>query len=349
MNSIYALTDYKNYFGSKWKSMPYKSGFDKDLITKYLHYYNYNINFISLNDVSFNNNLLKEKVVIYTSSEEYGYHYKNFIEDIIFGLVQYGSKVVPHYSFLRAHNNKVFMEILRDRLLGKKYSGNKSNVYGTLEELERDIDKNKMSYPCVIKSSAGAMSRGVFLANNENELKKIVKKISRTPHFIYEIKEIMREYKHKDYKKESKYQSKFIIQPFIPGLKNDWKILIFGDHYYILKRGIKGNDFRASGSHHEYKAGSEAEFPIHKLDLIKEIYEKLDVPHLSLDVAYDGSRIYIHEFQAVYFGTSTHEFCDGYYTKKGDKWVFKKKELDQEGEYVWGLVHYFRRNPELFK
>lgn len=110
-----------------------------------------------------------------------------------------------------------------------------------------------------------------------------------------------------------------------------------------MKRGIKANDFRASGSHYNYKAGSKSEFPIHKLGEIKQIFESLNTPHLSLDYAYDGKRGYVHEIQGLFFGTSTLEFCDDYYTFNGQKWVVEKQQLDQEGEYVYSIVNYINQ------
>lgn len=349
MQKIYILTDYKQYFGSKWEAIPYRSGFDKILLEKYFREYGYDSEFIQFKDVSFKDNYWKGENVIYTSSEETGLNYKSFIEDIVLGLERSGAKVIPGYDFLRANNNKVYMEILRDRLLGHETSGNSSKLYGTFEEVQQDVDQDIIKFPCVIKKATGSMSRGVYLANNKNELVKYAKKISRTKYYRAELKEQIRRMKNPGYKSESKYQGKFILQSFIPNLKNDWKVLVYGDHVYILNRGIKKHDFRASGSHYNYKKGSKSEFPIHMLDFVEGIYEKLNIPHLSLDFAYDGSRGYVHEIQAVYFGTSTLKFCDDFYIKKNGHWIIEKKEFDQEEEYVWGLITYLKKQSEIVK
>ncbi|RLD52054.1 MAG: hypothetical protein DRJ05_17785, partial [Bacteroidetes bacterium] len=171
--------------------------------------------------------------------------------------------------------------------------------------------------------------------------------ISYSGNLKVSVKEKIRIRKHTGYKPETKYQNKFIVQSFIPGLTNDWKVLVYGDHYYILKRGIKDNDFRASGSHYNYKAGSKSEFPLHMLDTIEKIYNMLEVPHLSLDFAYDGEKGYVHEFQAIYFGTSTLEFCDDYYIKKDGKWTTEPQQFDQEEEYVWGVVDFLKKHKQL--
>lgn len=346
MTKIFALTDYKNYFGSKWKSTPYRSGYDKSLLTKHFKKLDWDIEFIRFQDVDFKKDW-SNKVVIYTSSEETGFHYKNFIEDIILGLERIGAIVLPRFDFLRANNNKVFMEILREQLLGEKLSGNSSSFYGSLEELEYDIERERINFPCIIKKAEGAMSRGVFLAKNKKELHNYAKKISHSSRPSSEIREFIRARKHQGYKKESNYQHKFIIQNFIPGLKNDWKILIYGNHYYILNRGIKQGDFRASGSQYNYKAGSKSELPEFLLDKVKKIYQVLDVPHLSLDLAWDGENAIIHEFQAIHFGTSTMEFSDDLYVFENNKWEIIKADFSQEEEYVQSFDSYLRSHPEI--
>lgn len=342
MLTIYALTDYKNRFGSKWKSKPYRSGYDKNKLEKYFNKYGYNIKFVPMKDVRFNTNFWKGKLVIYTSSEEIDLNYKNFIEDIILGLENIGAEVIPGYDFLRANNNKVYMEILRESLLGKELSGNKSRYYGTLDELKQDLEQDKINFPCVIKSAAGAMSRGVYLAKNKKQLIKYSKKISRTPHYFAEIKEYIRKLKYKGYKIESKFQNKFIIQNYIADLENDWKILVYGDHYFIFERPVRKNDFRASGSGADnYIYGSRVNFPSGIFDFASNIYNSVNLPVLSLDIAYD-ERFYLLEFQAVYFGTVGQYKSDVYYQYKNGKWNAEENKFDQEEEYVWGLVKYLQ-------
>lgn len=47
--------------------------------------------------------------ILNTSSEDNGYHYKDYIEDIILGLYLQGAILLPEYKYLRANNNKVYM------------------------------------------------------------------------------------------------------------------------------------------------------------------------------------------------------------------------------------------------
>lgn len=342
MKSIIALTDYKNHFGSKWLANPYRSGYDKSYLCELFKSSGYELVFRNFSEVSFDVSW-SNQLVIYTSSEEYGYYYKKYIEDIVSGLELAGVHLIPSINLLKANNNKVFMEILRNVTLPDELKTINAQFFGTFEESQKAVSNNQITFPCVIKIAEGAMSRGVFLAKTKHEYIKITKKISRTFNLNVWFKELLRSKKHSGYLKESLYQQKFIVQPFISGLTNDWKVLIYQNKYFVLKRSIRPNDFRASGSGFKYGAGSEAGFPTHMFKQIKAFYDALDVPNLSLDFAYDGEKGYILEFQGIHFGTSTHYRSKDYYELIDGQWILKNNELDQEQLYVWSIIQYLKR------
>lgn len=347
MEDIYALCDYKGNFGSKSNAKPYRSGFNKNILKECFNKYSLDVNFLGFHEVSFDKEFWNNKNVIYTSSEEIGLKYKSFIEDVVLGLERINANIIPRFDFLRANNNKVYMEILRERydeILSKTPS---AKLFGTVEELLLEIEKQEINYPCVVKRADGAMSRGVLLAKSKEELIKHAKKVSSYSTIGHSVNEYVRQSRHKGYLRESAHQQKFIVQPFVPNLKNDWKVLVYGDHYYILNRGIRANDFRASGSHYNYKAGTKSEFPLHLLNEVENIYNQLNIPHLSLDFSYDGVNWFIHEFQAVFFGTSTIDYCDALYKKENDKWVPQSIDFSQEEEYVWGIVKFFEKQKRI--
>jgi len=348
MKEIYLLTDYNGYFGSKWKSEPYRSGYDQKLISSYFEKYGYSAIFQKLASVDFGRDWMG-KLVLFTSSEDVAGGYKQYIEDIIYGLSLKGAHCIPAFPYLRGHHNKVAMEILRQIKTDDKFQLHNTMYFGAFEEVEDALNHGRIEFPCVVKGSAGSMSRGVHLARNRNELIKAVKTISRSNNYLASLKDMVRKHKHPGYLKESKFQNKFILQPFIPNLSYDWKVLIYGDQYYVLKRHIKQNDFRASGSGLNYLIGKDSELPLHMLDFIEDFYNQLDVPHLSLDFAYSGGQGFIFEFQMVYFGTSTQYKCKDYFCKENSNWIIKTKEFDQEEAYVWGIVRYLEKHPEVIE
>lgn len=340
MNEIIILTDYKNRFGSKAGDFPYRSGFDKQKLSKYFEEYDYKIKFINLSEVEWLKSLWHKKIVLYTSSEEKDFKYKQYIEDIILGLENLGAICLPNFLHLKANNNKVFMEIFAQSV--HENLNLKSFVFGSKEETLKAYNNKIYTFPVVVKKAAGAKSRGVFLVKNINELISALKKTQNTFSFKSYLYELFRSRKHKGYQVESQYQNKIVIQPFIENLKNDWKVLVFGKDYYVLNRGIKKNDFRASGSGFNYKAGSSSEIPHEVLDYCKSFFEAFDVPNMSIDVAFDGKKSYIIEFQSLYFGTSTILMSNDYFTYKNKKWEIKPIEKDIEKIYVNSIVNYLK-------
>ena len=343
MKDLILITDYKNNFGSKWKAKPYRSGFDKSYLAQLFAQNGLNLIIIPAVKVNCSDNFWKDAKVIYTSSEEYGLHYKSYLEDIITALELKGATVIPKSIFLRAHENKVFMEQLRKVLIPSELQTIQAQTVGSMEELNQMLTEKNLLFPTVLKTASGAMSTGVFLAKTETELLKTVKKISSNFNLSKFIKEKIREKKHENYKLESQNQRKFILQPFIKNLTCDWKVLIYGNKLFVLRRNIREKDFRASGSGFNYKAGSESEFPEKYLDFVYQFYKHLDVPNVSLDFAFDGENPYIIEFQAIYFGTSTQFKSKDYYELIDNKWELKQNNFDQESIFVDSIIQFLNQ------
>ena len=79
------------------------------------------------------------------------------------------------------------------------------------------------------------------------------------------------------------------------------------------------------------------------LDLIREFYISLNVPHVSMDFASDGQQGYIFEFQAIHFGTSTHYKSQDYYEFSQGDWQLRQNDMDQEQIFVHSIVEYLKR------
>ena len=342
MTNITLIKDYRNTYGSKHFDTPYRSGFDQHLLKQNFLEHNINATFREFQSIDFST-VSNGELFLYTSSEDIGTLYKSFIEDIILGLELSGAITIPSFKYLRAHNNKVFMEALRNIELPQFKTGLASHFFGTLEELEQSV--NSLSFPCVLKTAGESSGRGVYLTKNQRDLLAKAKKISRSKYLRSEWWDFGRSLKHKGYIKESRYRRKFIVQDFIPGLKNDWKIYIFGNRYYIFYRPIlKGRGIKASGGGYDnYTYGSEAPKPEGIFEFARSVFNSLDVPHLSIDVAYDGENFYLIEFQALYFGTAGIAYSNDYYSFIDNKWVARKEKLEQEKVYTDSIVHFLQR------
>jgi glutathione synthase/RimK-type ligase-like ATP-grasp enzyme len=346
MNEITVLCDYKGFFGSKYNASPYLSGFDKNTLDEAFRSLSYKCNFLMLSEVQYRKPKDWEGItVVYSSIEDDGYHYKDFIEDIILYLFNCGAELVPSFFYLRSHNNKVYMELLGKVLLKPPVKILESLVFGTFEEAM--IASKNLNYPVIVKEAKGAMSEGVFMAKNHIEFENVVKRASRSKNIKNEVWEVGRRYKYDDYIKQSRFRNKFIVQNFIPGLSKDYKLLIFGDRYFIFERPTRKNDFRASGSGNKnYIYGSAVELPSGLLNYAKEVFLQLNVPVLSLDIGYNHTDYYIFEFQVLFFGTVGHLKSDGYYIEQNTHWVFKYEKNDVEYDYACA-IDWFLKNRKV--
>lgn len=337
-NNIILLTDYKGFFGSKQLSPIYRGGMNIPKMLKLFTENGFNAKAIKIAKLDLNEVLQNRSVILYTSSEDNNGLYKSYIEDIIYNLKENGITVIPKFAYLKAHNNKVAMELLRSRSGYQPIQTIQSKVFGTLEELEENA--HKLKYPVVIKAAAGAMSRGVSKAESSDQIISAAQSISKSKSSWHDLKEFLRLIKYREkYVKESFYRKKFIVQNLIPNLSNDWKVLVYGNRCYALYRGVREGDFRASGSG---KFEFRKELPEGMLDYALTIKNHFNVPNISLDIGYDGKGFHLIEFQFLYFGTTTIEKSGHYFEKKDFGWQIVVQKSDLENVYVESIVEFLK-------
>tara|TARA_B100000524_G_scaffold110751_1_gene53670 strand:- start:24872 stop:25897 length:1026 start_codon:yes stop_codon:yes gene_type:complete len=315
MNSIIILTDYLNRFGSKQKSKTYRSGMDIDKIKTYFEQENFQVEVLNIAECIVRLKAKEPSYIIYTSSEDHNDKYKSFIEDIILFLEDIGHFCMPSYKYLRAHNNKVYMELLRTSLQLSDNLVFQTNYAATEEELEN----SKIKYPVIIKGATGALSKTVLKAENRIELLESFRKINKKDSFRLLIHQLIRRIRHNsNYKKEAVRRGKSIVQNFVPNMSYDYKVLVYFDKIFVLKRNNRKNDFRASGSGlFEYPKDIPDSILNHAIFLRKH----MDLPQLSLDIALHNNKPITFEFQALYFGTKTIENAPFYFKiSKSNKW-----------------------------
>jgi len=332
------ITDYLGRFGSKQKSKTYRSGFDIEKSIEIFHKHNCQVKVFNFTNAL---ELLKEKdtyFILYTSSEDKGGHYKSFIEDSIHLLSLSHHICIPEYIFLRAHNNKVFMEMLRTHFDFKDKNVFKSKFAAT----KKEISSLNIEFPSVIKGPDGALSKTVIKADNVNAVYRFFSSIAPKLEFKHKLREYLRRIRHRNnYDPEELKRGKIVIQDFMPDIKFDWKVLVYNDMIFALKRQNRKNDFRASGS--GIYAYSE-NVPENILNLAFETRKKLNVPHLSLDIAETMNELIIFEFQAIYFGTKTIENSPFHFVKEQEKWLLKHTKVELEEIYVNSTMSFIKKS-----
>ncbi len=339
---IYLITDYRGGFYSSIRNIENMYSMDVELLCRYFAEQDCELIVMSFADVDFREQNYSGKWVLYQSSEDPGLCYKSYIEDIVLGMHLQGARLIPPFNMLRAHHNKVFMEILRDLSPLKQLKTIRTKCYGIFEEFAQA----DTSYPCVMKPASGACSKGVVLVNNKADKTKYGKKLSRVRYFLPDLKERIKRIYRRGYVPRSLHRGKFIVQNLISGLSGDYKVLVYDDKYYVLHRQTRKNDFRASGSG-LFRWPEET--PTELLDFAREIFLSFDVPFVSLDIACNGDNYHLLEFQFLSYGTLTLEKSSHYYSKSADSWIRIDGESILENEVVRSVVEFVQsqsaKNP----
>jgi glutathione synthase/RimK-type ligase-like ATP-grasp enzyme len=287
-------------------------------------------------------------VLFYSSA--YNPDYLQFIQDTVQYIALKRSDIVliPNEHQLRALENKGYQELYKD-LLHIKYVEGK--YYGDVNEI---LDDRSITYPFVLKKLKGALSSGVQLIKSKFEFDafvKINKKRTFKQSLAYHLNKRNSFNRDSNLKPvehllETNFEDFFskkipvVVQKFIPGLDCDYKVLIFGDKYFAVKRGIRENDFRASGSG---KLQWENP-PLEVLDYAREMQQKFKVPFISLDIAIDTDKTcYLFEFQGTAFGPATLTAGKKCFRFENG-WKEYEGPFHLEEEYAYALNYFINEN-----
>lgn len=262
--------------------------------------------------------IIRGSVIIYASSQ-YPELYQ-YIEHCLLYAEACGGHLLPNYHCFRAHENKFVQELLKKQL---GLTSPRSRLYGTIEEISEDLDT--IEFPAVLKYPHGFASAGVSKIDSAAQLMAVLREsmvdtIPRPSGFIHRIIE-RRQYNRRVAAYANRYplqSRRIILQEFIGGLGFDWKVLVFGNRFFCLKRYVRAGDFRASGSgNFEFDAVP----PEGLLEFARDTLRALDSPWASFDIAEKDGRFYLIEFQCVHFGPVTLMRNTCYYSSEGGSWA----------------------------
>lgn len=332
MNEIHLIKDYRGALYSSILNMYQLYSLDVGLFKRRLEEKGWTVQLHEFPDIDFSLDW-KGKLVFYQSSEDIGLEYKSYIEDVMLGLELAGAILLPGYPFLRAHMNKSFMEILRKVSAAPEAKTLDCRIFGVYEDFQRRADS--IRFPAVFKPAAGAVSRGVALIKNRDEALVQLKKKMRSPICLGTFKELYKRLLRKGHVPYSLRRQKIILQEFVPNLDGDYKVLIYGHRAYIVRRGVRDNDFRASGSG---KLSWPKEIPDGLLEVAWKILKGFDVPHISLDIAFDGRQFHMIEVQFLQFGTATLDRSKHYWVRENEQWRLVEGTSELEETIAEGLT-----------
>ncbi|WP_417685378.1 hypothetical protein [Pseudidiomarina gelatinasegens] len=237
---------------------------------------------------------------------------KSYINDILLARFSQRSNIIPSLAQVFAHENKGVMGVLSSEL----------GLNLVPQDYHLHYNSPKLTYPIILKTIDGAGSKGVSKSSSSNQTSRFVRRVliqQATLSGIIQVAKnvIKRLLGNLNYAKYFKRHARFVSQKFIGNLDCDYKVLVFFDKAYVLKRLVREGDFRASGSGKFY---FEKEVGASILNTAFEARRKLNTPYVSLDIAVeDDGQASIIEFQCSHFGPYTQMEADFYFDEKGER------------------------------
>lgn len=329
---VYIATLPNGFFGSSgasWRSLSVEK------ISQGLKQGGYRVDETTIDKV-LDLDLRAEDIVFYTSSDDE--IIRSYVKDHVY-LISRFCHVAPSLDALMAHENKGFQQLYRKV---KRFGDLDGTYFFHLDEAPDD-------YPYVYKTVTGAGSSGVELIKNIGDEKKIKNNFRISLRRFLAL--VARYFKlnaseFRIYHYRHKGKSLSVAQNFIPGLLGDYKVLVFGEKYFVLERRIAKGSFKASGSGNFVIPSSLEELPEGLCSYARRIYHLLDVPYASLDVAVSDDGFHLIEYQATNFGPYTLVSSKGYFCEGESGWIFNEGKSDLEECFSEALLYYVERKKD---
>ena len=345
---IIILTGYERFFGQTRKPWV---GMNLDRLSQLLREGGYDVEEYEFHQLANQDIRIQDSIILYSFSQRS--QLRRYIRDIIWGLQNSSNLLIPSLDLLHCHENKGFQELYKQRLgidtLGGYYFSS-----------SRELRDYELNFPMVLKSVEGSNGKYVFLVHNREELQRRIRQMESGVGFLTHLDFVRRKYfrgkrvheGYPDYDNRTDYyqyrdysipEREFVLQEFVPDLRNDYRITVFYDHYFGVKRYNRPNDFRASGAK---KFDFEAEIGAELLDYARELRRKLNTPVACLDIGMKDGRFYLFEFQGLHFGIRPIIYSHGFYRQDADGWTFVRQKSTVEEELAGSLLRYL--DTEIF-
>ncbi len=190
-----------------------------------------------------------------------------------------------------------------------------------------------INFPIVFKLRGGAASQNVKLIKNRKQAKNIIRKAFGKGIRQYDawegikesirkyrlgktsLKEVVKAFAHIVYpiqleKSRGREKGYVYFQQFLPDCKFDIRVQIVNNKAWAMRRLVRENDFRASGS--DFLDYDLTKIPIEAIRLSFEIYKQLQVQTLAVDYLESDGKLWIPEISYA-FGIAKGELDVGYW------------------------------------
>lgn len=281
----------------------------------------------------------------------YDYRDALFSKQLLFSLQKKGIKVFPDFNTNWHFDDKVGQKYLLEAIGAPVIP---SYVFYSKNDALNWI--NTTSFPKVFKLRGGSGSSNVKLIKTKFEAKKIINKafgrgfsqFDALTHFKYRIENfrsgkegfigvikgfirlfIGSEYSNKYYKEKSYVY----FQEFIPNNNFDIRVIVIGDKAFAIKRMVRKNDFRASGSGNIIY--NIEEIPQECLKIAFEVANRIETQSLAFDFVFDEENKPLVVEISYGFVPQAYERCPGYWDQE---LIFHRKKFNPSYFILENLV-----------
>jgi glutathione synthase/RimK-type ligase-like ATP-grasp enzyme len=253
-----------------------------------------------------------------------------FAKQLLFSLHFAGKIVFPDYNTVWHFDDKVAQKYLLEAVRAPLVP-----AYVFYSKQEALNWARGTCYPKVFKLRNGAGSDNVRLVKSKKEAFRLIKKAFRKGFKQYKgwsnlmeryqkyrigkttlwnvVKGIIRLAYTTEYARVTGREIGYIyFQEFIPGNDHDIRVIVIGDKAFAIKRMVRKNDFRASGS--GFILYEKEHFDDETVRLAFEVSEKLGVQCMTYDFVYLYGKPFIVEI-SYGFAKEGYDACTGYWGK----------------------------------
>lgn len=246
--------------------------------------------------------------------------YRHLVNGTLPVLAELGVTLIPSLVHVLAYEDKLLQVGM---MKGLGLEAPLSFAVATVDELRRAA--SSLGFPLVIKSREGYGSANVSLVDSPGALETAVR--GHFPERAVGTDGV----------------GTLVVQEFLPGLPGDWKIIVVGNVAASLFRGVRPNDFRASGSGlFEFRRA-----PSIVLDFAYHVCRRLRAPWVSCDIVEYRNTCLLLEYQVVHFGTTTTDKAPFHLRRDEDgQWHESAGPVDMETEMAASLIRSLRQHAK---
>jgi hypothetical protein len=259
------------------------------------------------------------------------YKDKLFAKELLFALEIAGKKVFPNFNTCWHFDDKLGQKYLFESIKAPLVP---TYIFYTKREALEWVNSTK--FPKVFKLRGGAGSSNVFLVNNKHAARHIIGRAFKNGLSQYDpvamLKERWRKYRigkgslrslvgglvrfvipaefTRMYHPEKGY---VYFQEFVPNNDSDIRIIIIDDKAFAIKRMIRKNDFRASGS--GFVLYDRELFNERCVKIAFDLNERIKSQSLAIDFVFDSTNRPLILEISYGFIPVVYDPCTGYWTK----------------------------------